>query len=169
MSSSLSTGIVTGRKVSDNRDGGHKRLLLTVSLSSAADEQTVEWMGGAGDDASPVDGARVVVLAIGQAWKVAFAADDQVDPTSAEGERKIYAIDGVGGAIVSAVHVKADGSAVITTGAGDTTHNADGSVDYANGASLTSDGDYISATNVSLNNHKHIGNLGNPTGPALPG
>ena len=64
--------------------------------------------------------------------------------------------------------VSADGSVVITTPAGPNTFNPDGSVDFSNGAQLDATGDYISATGISLNKHTHVGNLGNPTGPALP-
>jgi hypothetical protein len=61
-----------------------------------------------------------------------------------------------------------DGSAVVTTPAGPNAFNADGSVGFSNGARLDASGDYLSATGISLNNHTHLGNLGNPTGPALP-
>lgn len=62
----------------------------------------------------------------------------------------------------------ADGTLTLTNGSGDTVMNSDGTVAFSNGATLTAAGDYISATGISLNTHKHIGNLGSPTGPSIP-
>ncbi|MEK0324573.1 MAG: hypothetical protein QQN63_02620 [Nitrosopumilus sp.] len=61
-----------------------------------------------------------------------------------------------------------DGTLTLTNGSGDTVMNSDGSVAFSNGATLDDAGDYISATGISLNLHTHVGNLGSPTGPALP-
>lgn len=61
-----------------------------------------------------------------------------------------------------------DGSVAIVTDHGKNIFNPDGSVMFSNGAQLDSSGDYISATGISLNNHRHVGNLGAPTGPAIP-
>ncbi len=44
---------------------------------------------------------------------------------------------------------------VIVGGSGGATFNADGSVDFANGASSPVDGDFITASGISLNNHVH--------------
>lgn len=52
---------------------------------------------------------------------------------------------------------------VISLNAGQHVCNPDGSIDFANGAQITTDGDFITAAGVSLNQHQHIGNLGNPT------
>ena len=62
----------------------------------------------------------------------------------------------------------ADGTLTLTNGSGDTVMNSDGSVAFSNGGTMDAAGDYISATGISLNLHTHIGNLGSPTGPALP-
>jgi len=61
-----------------------------------------------------------------------------------------------------------DGTLTLTNGGGDTVFKTDKSVDFASGAKIDTTGDYISATGISLNTHKHIGNLGSPTGPAIP-
>lgn len=61
-----------------------------------------------------------------------------------------------------------DSTLTLTQDAGDTVFNPDGSVAFANGATITAAGDYISKTGISLNLHKHIGNLGSPTGPSIP-
>lgn len=61
-----------------------------------------------------------------------------------------------------------DGTLTLTNGSGDTVMNTDGTVTFSNGATLTASGDYVTATGISLNTHKHIGNLGSPTGPSIP-
>ena len=66
------------------------------------------------------------------------------------------------------LNLAADSTLTLTNDTGDTVFNPDGSVDFANGATIDAGGDYISATSISLNLHTHIGNLGNPTGPSLP-
>lgn len=66
------------------------------------------------------------------------------------------------------LNLSSDGTLTLTNGAGSTVFNADGSVAFANGATIDATGDYISATGISLNLHKHVGNLGAPTGPAIP-
>lgn len=93
--------------------------------------------------------------------------DPKADPIAQPGEFRATART-EGGAVVAAVHVKADGSVVVTTEAGDNTFNPDGSVEFSNGAQLDPAGDYITATGISLNTHRHVGNLGAPTGPAIP-
>lgn len=40
-----------------------------------------------------------------------------------------------------------------------------GAVTFSNGASITEDGDFISATGVSLNQHLHVGSASAPAGP----
>tara|TARA_R110000772_G_C13310322_1_gene440395 strand:- start:4605 stop:5132 length:528 start_codon:yes stop_codon:yes gene_type:complete len=67
-----------------------------------------------------------------------------------------------------ALNLAADSTLTLTNDTGDTVFNPDGSVAFANGATIDATGDYISATGISLNFHTHIGNLGNPTGPSLP-
>lgn len=93
--------------------------------------------------------------------------DPKGEPVAQPGEFRATART-ADGTVVAAVHVKADGSVVVTTEAGDNTFNPDGSVEFSNGAQLDAGGDYITATGISLNLHRHVGNLGAPTGPAIP-
>lgn len=55
----------------------------------------------------------------------------------------------------------------ITNPAGDTIFNSDGSIDFANGSKISSDGDFISATGVTLNTHQHLNAFGVPTPPPI--
>ncbi len=85
-------GRVVSSEVGKNRDGDSDVLLLTVEISEPGDEQTVEYMQAAGDDFNPPEDTTVIVADLGEAWKIAIAADDGIAPESASGEKEIYAI-----------------------------------------------------------------------------
>lgn len=82
--------------------------------------------------------------------------------------------NGTGGTVLNP-----DGSVVTTNGGGVMTFAVDGSfsivngggamslaangVASINGATITEDGDFVTADGVSLRGHKHVGNMGSPT------
>ena len=88
----IRTGIVTGREFKKNRDSGNDRLLLQVQITDADDVHTVEYMSPPGEDSNPPDGAKVLIIDVGRAYKIAIAADDNVSPSMAAGEKKLYSI-----------------------------------------------------------------------------
>lgn len=88
----IRTGIVTGREFKKNRDSGNLRLLLQVQITDADDVHTVEYMSPPGEDSNPPDGAKVLIADVGRAYKIATAADDNIEPSTAEGEKKLYSI-----------------------------------------------------------------------------
>ena len=88
----IRTGIVTGREFKKNRDGGNVRLLLQVQITDADDLQTVEYMAAPGEDSNPPDGATVLIIDAGRAYKIAIAADDNIEPSMLEGEKKLSSI-----------------------------------------------------------------------------
>ena len=90
----LRTGTVTGNEIKKNRDGTGKRRLLQVEISDPDDIQTVELMSAAGEDVDPPVDSRVLIIDVGAAYKIAIAADDGIEPSMDEGEKKIYSIDG---------------------------------------------------------------------------
>jgi hypothetical protein len=85
-------GRVTGRQVAKNRDGDTNTLLLTVEISEPDDLQTVELITQAGEDYNPPDDSNIVVIDLGEAWKVAIACDDGIEPDADVGERILYSI-----------------------------------------------------------------------------
>ena len=89
-------GRIVGREIKKNRDGTKTSLLLQVEISSPDDIQTVELISQDGEDTNPVDNSRVIIIPIGQAYKIAVAVDDGIepDPTQVPGEKKIYSSDG---------------------------------------------------------------------------
>ena len=90
----IRAGTVRGREIRPNRNGGADVLLLQVEVSDADDIQTVELMTQAGDESSPPDGSRVILVQLGPAWVVAVAADDLIPPDIDAGERRVYSQDG---------------------------------------------------------------------------
>lgn len=103
----IRTGIVTGREFRKNRDGENNRLLLQVQITDADDVHTVEYMSPPGEDSNPPDGAKVLIIDVGRAYKVAIAADDNVQPSMGEGEKKLYSISD--GAIAAFINFLASG------------------------------------------------------------
>lgn len=103
----MRVGTVRGREIRANRNGGSDVLLLQVEVSEADDVQTVELMTHAGDESSPADGTRVMLVQIGPAWVVAVAADDLIPPGVGPGERRVYSQDG--GARKATIYWRTDG------------------------------------------------------------
>lgn len=50
---------------------------------------------------------------------------------------------------------KPNGDVVITNPAGDLTYKVDGTLEHPSGAKITADGDFVTASGISLNNHTH--------------
>jgi hypothetical protein len=111
---SLQTGIVKGRQVAKNRDGGRDVLLLQVELSDPDDVQTVELMQSAGDQCNPENGSKVLVISNGSAYKIAIAVDDLTLVAIEVGERAIRAV--LDGSVKSSVLCKVDGNVVFNEG-----------------------------------------------------
>ncbi len=107
-------GRITGRKIGKNRDGTKNVLLLQVEITAPEDIQTVELISQDGEDTNPVDNSRVVIIPIGQAYKIAIAVDDGIEPDAAQvpGEKKIYSSDG--GAIKAFIQWFKTGAMIIS-------------------------------------------------------
>jgi len=89
-------GIVTGRTIGKNRDGQNDRLLLQVRMTNADDIQTVEYVALPGQDENPINGAKVYILEVGPAYKIAIGAEDGVTPAADIGEKWLYSLDSGG-------------------------------------------------------------------------
>ena len=110
----IRTGIVVGREFRKNRDGENDRLLLQVQVTDADDVHTVEYMLSSGEDSNPPDGAKVLIIDAGRAYKIAIAADDNIQPSMAAGEKKIYSISD--GGIAAFINFLQDGTIEINGG-----------------------------------------------------
>lgn len=112
--SGVASGNITGQEIKKNQGAENPRRLLQVQISDDQDVQTVELFGPSGEDTAPANGSRVVILSIGNAWKIAIGVDDGITPTAAAGEKILYAINN--GSIAAKIHLKADGKCDINGG-----------------------------------------------------
>ena len=147
-------GEVTGSVVANNRDGDVAKLLLQVRISDTDDIQTVEFKSQAGDDTHPPIGSKVYILSIGESWKIAIASDDDIVPSMAVGEKKIYSTES--GTIKAFINL-------LSTGVIELNGNADFAVRFTalETAFNQFKSDYNSHTHVSVTS------LASPT-PPLP-
>lgn len=142
--------------------------------------ETGEHFQAANQDAVPLPGDYLLTVSVqrtGGEVVVGFI-DPKQEQTAEPGEYRAYARDANGAQVVQ-VHLKKDGtavlnnangaytlnpdgSAVVTTPDGDNTFATDGSFTSSTGARITSDGDFVTASGVSLDNHPH--NQGNDSG-----
>lgn len=90
------TGTVKNSELLKNRDSENTARMLQVQFSNESDIQSVQYMPLSGDDNPPQVGDRVIVLALGAAFKVAIAVDDGLTPSMSAGERKLYSRDSAG-------------------------------------------------------------------------
>jgi len=84
-------GIITGRTIGKNRDGDKDRTLLQVQMLDE-DVRTVELFTQAGEDTSPANGCRVIVVTL-PGTKGAVAVSDDLAPEVDPGEKEIYSTD----------------------------------------------------------------------------
>jgi hypothetical protein len=100
-------GTVTGFEIKPNKDGTSSRRMLQVKFNGDDDDiQTVEQFCEFGNDSvpiidlpdasPPVVGTKVIVISITESWKIAIAADDNIEPSMLEGEKKLYSLDNTG-------------------------------------------------------------------------
>jgi phage gp45-like len=98
----IEIGIVKGVEFAKNKDGEKVTTLLQVQLSEKDDIQTVELYTQAGQESNPPIDSEVIVISLTASYKIGIALNDSIEPTMAEGEKKIYATDA--GAIVSFIN-----------------------------------------------------------------
>jgi len=89
-------GRVVNRSITTNKDGNKNVLLLEVEITDPDDVQSIELFRQSGEDYNPPNDSRVIVLDLGDAYKVAVACDDGFEPEVDPGERELYAIDSSG-------------------------------------------------------------------------
>ena len=109
----MTTGTVTGRTVTKNRDGTTQRLMLQVAISSPDDIQTVEYVPLPGTDANPINGSKVFIMAVANSYLIAFGADDGIAPSSDTGENFLYSVDDSGPTATVAALIKLLKSGII--------------------------------------------------------
>lgn len=116
---------------------------------------TAEHFAAPGDDSYPLPGDYVVTVSIQRSGGSAVVGylDPKNDQKAAVGEKRIYARN-AGGASIVELWLKNTGEATLVNASGYITLKPDGEVEI-NGARITTAGDVISATGVSLTGHTH--------------
>lgn len=109
-------GKVTNKEVRTDRDSENKVLMLQVELTDERDIQDVELFKSAGEDATPHDGAFVIVLSLSEAFKVAVGVEDGIEPETKAGEKEIYSYDEYGGSKLARVLCNEDGEVIHNEG-----------------------------------------------------
>lgn len=141
----VNVGSVQDAAVEINRDAERPTRLLTTELTSPADVQTVELYGSPGEDTNPAPGTRIVVVAAGEAWKIAVAAQDQIEPTSEPGDKRLYSTGADGVAVQAEIMLYNDGRIEISNSNSSVRLDSDGAVDVEAASDLT-----INAPNVII-------------------
>ena len=113
----MKIGTVTGSEIRKNRDGQQNVVVLQVTMNDTDDVQSVELMPTPGKDYRPRPGAKVFIMDSGAAYKIAITGRDEIEPSAAVGEQKVYSLD-AGGLVAAIIHWMENGQLVLNAGAG---------------------------------------------------
>lgn len=107
-------GVVTGRRVSRNRDGDKNVLILQVSLIDGEDTRSIELFSSS--DFNPANGTRVYICNVSDSYQVAVATSDGLTPEVEAGEVEIYSTDNPVTAKQARIYLNKDGEIVLNQG-----------------------------------------------------
>jgi phage gp45-like len=100
-------GTIKGFTIGKNKDGDKNVLLLQVEITDPEDVQTIQLYKQAGEDTNPPINSEAIIAQLGEAWKIAIATDDGIEPSMNAGEKKLYSSSG--GEIKAFINFLADG------------------------------------------------------------
>lgn len=164
----MPVGEAKSSEIAKNKDGDLRVRLLQVEISDPDDLQTVQLMTAGGEDFVPPDGSIVVLVKAGDAWQLAVAVDDNVEPASdlEKGERELYASDG--GVRKVKLRLKKDGAARISNDNGSVELAVDGTITLNEGTEPVIKGDAFADTHAAHTHPTAFGPSGPPLEPVLP-
>jgi hypothetical protein len=110
----VAIGIVTGRRISKNRDGDKDVLILQVSLIDGEDTRSIEIFSSA--DFNPANGTRVYICDVSDSYQVAVATSDGLAPEVEPGEVEIYSTDNPVTAKQARIYLNKDGEIILNQG-----------------------------------------------------
>lgn len=64
--------------------------VLYLQITDETDIQEVEWINLPGNDSAPPIGSKILLIEIGNDWKLGIACDDGVEPEALDGEKILY-------------------------------------------------------------------------------
>jgi len=97
----------TGQSVEKNRDGENNVRMLQVTIYTDDNAESVQLARPSGEDSNPPSNSQLLIIPVGNAYKVGVMLDDGIEPEVNEGEKEFYSI--AGGAKKARVKLKADG------------------------------------------------------------
>ena len=107
-------GVITGRKISRNRDGDKNVLILQVSLIDGEDTRSIEIFSSG--DFNPANGTRVYICNVSDSYQIAVATSDGLTPEVEAGEVEIYSTDNPVTTKQARIHLNKDGEIVLNQG-----------------------------------------------------
>lgn len=107
-------GVVTGRRVSKNRDGDKPVLILQVSLIDGEDTRSIEIFSSS--DFNPANGTRVYICNVSDSYQIAVATSDGLTPESEPGEIEIYSTDNPVTSKQASIYLNKDGEIILNQG-----------------------------------------------------
>lgn len=107
-------GVVTGRRISKNRDGDKNVLILQVSLIENEDTRSIEIFSSS--DFNPANGTRVYICNVSDSYQVAVATSDGLTPECEPGEVEIYSTDNPVTAKQARIYLNKDGEIILNQG-----------------------------------------------------
>jgi len=107
-------GVITGRKISRNRDGDKNVLILQVELIEGEDTRSIEIFSSA--DFNPANGTRVYICDVSDSYQVAVATSDGLTPEVEPGEVEIYSTDNPVTTKQARIYLNKDGEIILNRG-----------------------------------------------------
>jgi len=123
----------------------------------AGDQRTAQAFGPCNEDFSPPESCRTFDVPIGKdrGYLLSIAYHNQlINPVAVHGEKRIFSTNQAGDTVMSEVFLKQDGSVLIKNSLGSFEMKVSGEFEI-NGATITIDGDFITAAGISLDTHVH--------------
>lgn len=110
-------GTIKGSRIGKNRDSQENSRLLNAEITSPNDIQTVELITESGTDFNPEDDDVVLVISLGDAFKMGLIVDDQIEPDGSieKGEKEIFSK--ADGQKLAKLKLDKDGQVILNDGA----------------------------------------------------
>ena len=125
-------GIVSGGEIAINRDGTVPGRILQAVFSDMGDVQNVQTCQN-GEEHFPPNGAAVIAVEAGSAYKLAVAVDDGIAPIMEQGGKRVYSVDPTGAEVMAEARLHPDGKIELINSKASFTALPDGTITAANG------------------------------------
>jgi hypothetical protein len=101
-------GNITGTSVEKNRDSENEVRMLQTTIYFDDNAESVQLARPHGEDTNPNNDSKILVISVGDAYKIGILIDDGITPSMDKGEKKIYSVDG--GAIKAYINFLKNGN-----------------------------------------------------------